>query len=273
MEHGVKILPKFQESPQNSRREMCDKVPRWRPTNIRGHPTELSLPGDLATGICVLHLRMEECLNLNQRFHCSSSKNLQAFNTQLSLRRHKPRNYHVKWFYLINFRQHVRIKTCICCCVWAHVTSWACKWQHSSWLAVVEFSAGRRIWHPIITASPGCHTIHTLIISSPWFIACSNHCLVVKREVSVCWSLAHHRRNKDVHQESKAGRRTHVYVQDLTAYGGQVVHSFLTPTLDGDKKAVSGCGRFTPMKETLVPIHWEAGWATGKVLALWQKNL
>jgi len=28
MEHGVKILPKFQELPQISRREMCDEVPR-----------------------------------------------------------------------------------------------------------------------------------------------------------------------------------------------------------------------------------------------------
>jgi len=41
MEHGVKILPKFQESPQNSRREMGDEIPRWGLTNFRGQHTKI----------------------------------------------------------------------------------------------------------------------------------------------------------------------------------------------------------------------------------------
>jgi hypothetical protein len=47
---------------------------------------------------------------------------------------------------------------------------------------------------------------------------------------------------------------------------------FLTSALDGDKWSTSRLGRFTPEKESPVPVRYEAGWDPERAWTLWGRE-
>ena len=163
---------------------------------------------------------MEKCLDLNQRFQSLSSKNLQAFNTGLSLRWHKP---------TITTLNNLFNKLPLACThkntyllLIVSQLTWPTEHANGSTVATrcdrIECrKANLASHHYRISWLP--HDTDPNNFKS--LVQCLQQSLSrCKSEVLVRWSVFHQRRNKDVHWESNLGRRTHVYVNDLKAYGG-----------------------------------------------------